>query len=263
VLLAPTGAAIPKVLGPIRKDWAGYAHLLGEAQRLRGRLYLEDGAIGAHELTDDGRFIVPGDSSSWHILTIQDGRVTACSRYTDHGDSATFDRLGLRASALAASDVWGAKLRSGVEQTIAKARAHGLSIVEVGGWAVCESLRFTTEALRVACGTFALAQLLGGCIGFTTATVRNCSSRILRKLGGSPCDLGGTGAPRYFDPRYGCEMEILQFNSDSPNDHYGRFVDEMKAELAMAHVVTPQAPSRMLQMPLPLTLTQELEAIPA
>jgi hypothetical protein len=37
----------------------------------------------------------------------------------------------------------------------------------------------------------------------------------------------------------------------------------MKAELAMAHVVTPQAPSRMLQMPLPLTLTQELEAIPA
>jgi hypothetical protein len=89
---------------------------------------------------------------------------------------------------------------------------------------------------------YALAAELGGCIGITTATVRHCSSRILRKLGGRSLEVGGVSLPSYFDPRYGCEMEILRFESRTLNRRYGVAVDRMFARFQDVRVIAAEAP---------------------
>ncbi len=80
---------------------------------------------------------------------------------------------------------------------------------EIGGWALAKQIRCTRAALHTALSAYALAQILGGGVGLALATVRNQSASILKRIGGQ--SLGG--APPYFDPRYGCHMEALTFNS--------------------------------------------------
>jgi hypothetical protein len=117
------------------------------------------------------------------------------------------------------------------------ARQRGISLVEVGGWAIAKEARFSTDALRLALSTFALARMLGGCIGLTTATVRHCSAAILRKLGGRSLHVDGQEIPRYFDTAYDCDMEILRFDSDEPNPRYMETLDRLTADLASSEVV--------------------------
>jgi hypothetical protein len=82
-------------------------------------------------------------------------------------------------------------------------------------------MRHSADALRIALGTYGLANLLGGCLGIATATMRHSSASILRRLGGQSLQGLGEELPRYFDARYGCEMEILRFDSRSLSG--GRF----------------------------------------
>jgi hypothetical protein len=75
----------------------------------------------------------------------------------------------------------------------------------------------------------------------TTATVRNCSSRILRKLGGRPLDWDGDQIPSYFDPQYGCEMEVLRFESSRPTAKFSHWIECIFDQLSNVRVVTPSA----------------------
>jgi hypothetical protein len=86
-------------------------------------------------------------------------------------------------------------------------------------------------------GTYALAQLLGNCIALSTATARNGSAKILRRLGGRPVAYNDTELPPYFDPHYGCQMELLWFDSREPNPKYAEWVDYLQCELVSARVI--------------------------
>jgi hypothetical protein len=58
-------------------------------------------------------------------------------------------------------------------------------------------------------GSLQLAQALGGCGWYRTATRRHLSS-ILRRIGGLPLVAEGIGVASVLrDPQYGCEMEIV------------------------------------------------------
>jgi hypothetical protein len=58
--------------------------MLAEMQRLRGSVYLRDGAIQKHELTADGRHRLSVDEQSWHILLVDGAkRVKGCMRYLE------------------------------------------------------------------------------------------------------------------------------------------------------------------------------------
>jgi hypothetical protein len=74
----------------------------------------------------------------------------------------------------------------------------------------------------------------------TTATVRHCSSTILRRLGGSDLTVDGRGVPSYYDPRYKCEMELLRFDSRHPSPKYSGLVELLKAKLSGVLVIAPQ-----------------------
>jgi hypothetical protein len=151
-----------------------------------------------------------------------------------------------------------------VSHDVALARRLHRDYVEVGGWAVAEASRFTMEAFDIALSTYALAGLIGGCIGITTATSRNASARILRKLGGSPLGHDGREVPAYFDPEYRCEMEVLRFDSAAPNPRYRAQIAQMTERLLDVPVLgagpveargaaaaRSEAVSRMERFPLP------------
>jgi hypothetical protein len=130
-----------------------------------------------------------------------------------------------------------------MESEIALARRLRVAYVEVGGWALAPEFRGTSEALRIALGSFSLARLLGGCIGVTTATERHCSASILRRIGGQPLKVQGIEIPRYFDPRFDCEMEILRFDSARPNPRFERWIEELEGYLAGVPVIRGMVPN--------------------
>ncbi len=221
-------------------DW-NHEQLLSKVQRFRGATYLRDGAITEKSLDSEGRHRVDADFRSWHVLMLDEhGDICGCSRYSSYWIGEDFDDLAVGRSALAHSDQWGAKLRAAIELERRKALREDCNFAEVGGWAISESLRGTTEAIRIALATFALGHCLGVCIGVTTATVRHSSANLLRRIGGQRLSVDNTELPKYFDPEYECEMEILRFDSSAPNPKFAPWVDQLTMEMASVPVVASQ-----------------------
>ncbi len=250
VLLAPEGGSVPasftrRSFGPGR-----HAAWLSEAQKVRGTVYLQDGAVEASQLTADGRHVQTSDSDSWHLLAVDgNGEVQGCARYRHLTGNISFDDLGVGESSLARCDRWGRSLRAAVESEIVRARCLGMAISEVGGWAIVPEKRCTATALRVAIATYSLAQLLGGCVGLSTATERHSSSSILRRIGGRSLVYQGTELPSYYDPDYRCRMEILRFDSSSPDAACGKLVERLSKRLAEATVVIAREPAESQYTP--------------
>ncbi|MCU1257890.1 MAG: hypothetical protein JWO80_775 [Bryobacterales bacterium] len=239
VLLAPAGAARKESFENVWRSNAIYSKLLADMQRLRGRVYLQDGAIEDSALTPDGRHQSECDESSWHLLTLDAaGRVLGCMRYF-RPNLTRFDTLNLRRAALAKSRTWCPELYASIRAELAAARRARFSYIEVGGWALTEQLRGTTEALRGVLATYAWAQHIGGALGIATATERNGSRLILRRLGGRPFEWEGEELPPYQDHHYRCKMELLRFDSREPNAKYRDVVDSMRQQFPRISVVCP------------------------
>lgn len=244
LMLAPDGAAIPRAFRRVRDDEDQHFHLLGQMQRLRGKIYLQDGAICESQLDSQGRHRVDDDPQSWHLLRMRpDGSVSGCARILVHSESVAYPQLRVASSALAKCKTWGRSLQTSMEAEIRRARHTGKALVEPGGWALAEDLRGSTEALSIVVGALAWAQLVGGCVGFMTATVRHGSSSILRRLGGSPVNLEGRPAPAYFDPAYGCDMELLRFDSNALNPRFGGALENMRQLLMSTPVIATGTPA--------------------
>jgi hypothetical protein len=255
VLLAPQRAGIPGSFSKVEISSCDHDRLLARAQRLRAKVYVEDGAIRESEVSPDGRHLHPADEHAWHLLSLDgNGEVTGCSRYIAYPNTVHFSQLGVRKAALARGE-WSLPLRSAIEAEVAQARRRGLAYVEVGGWALDSSMRRTAEAVRIALATYSLARILGGCIGITTATRRHCSSAILRKIGGRPLRIDNVELPHYYDPQYDCEMELLRFDSTEPNPRFEPWIEELRSHLTSAIVVQSNAQ--------PGAQLEELAAIPA
>ena len=254
VILAPRWATVSERVGSDIHAPDQYDLLLARLQRLRGAVYLEDGAITGADLTPDGRHVSAIDERAWHVLAIEaGGHVRGCACYLSHRPSVVFSDLVVRNSALARDPEWGDRFRLAVEAEVAEARARGLAYAEVGGWAIDRSMRAGTEALRIALGTYALSRKLGGCIGITTATVRHRSAATLEKIGGSVLSCHGARMPFYYDPQYQCEMGVLRFESDQANPRFESWIDCLEIQLRTAPVVYRHAIARQpgFQAPVP------------
>jgi hypothetical protein len=242
VVLPPEGYGVPRAFSRVEVDHQRNSRLLAAMQRLRGKVYVEDGAVRAEELTPDGRHQLSTDVNCWHILSVDaEDRVTACLRYLDEGDIQGFGGLWVSHAALAHCPRAGWKLRLAVEHGRARARALRMGFGSVGGWAVAKEQRRSLEPVAIILATYGLLELLGGCVGVATATFRHHSASILRKIGLSPLIWSGDELPPYFDPEYGCEMEILQFDSRFPNPKYRDAVREFSAALSLAPVICREA----------------------
>lgn len=237
VLLAPHSID-PGVFTNIVTDFSAHNAFLADAQKLRGRIALQEGAIDASQLSAEGRHIQPADDSSWHILTLDhDGQVAACARYFAHDGDVRYEDLAVSRTSLAKSETWGQALRNAVEIEIHEAKVRGCSYVELGGWVISEALRCTTEALRTIATAYAFAQLFGGGLGITTASTRRCSATILKRVGGLRLRHAGVELPTYYDEHYHCEMEILRFDAFRPNAKYLKWIEACRPYLAHVPVI--------------------------
>jgi hypothetical protein len=243
-LLSPPAAVVPRCFGKIETDASRREKLLADMQRLRGSVYLEDGAIDTSQLTD-GKHRVDADEGSWHLLVVdQDDRVCGCVRHHAHSNRAKFSHLGISRSALGRSEEWGQKLKAAVESELEISRRLDLPCVEIGGWALDAGIRGTSEAVRMALAMYSLSQELGGAIGISSATRRHCSASILRRIGGRSFEYDGLEIPPYDDPQFKCEMELLRFYSWAPNPRYSVWIEEMRQELRTVPVVTASSSNR-------------------
>jgi hypothetical protein len=245
VLLSPRSTVVPDCFGRVHSDASRRDKLLLEMQRLRGSVYLEDGAIEADELTD-GRHQVDIDEASWHLLVVdRDDQVRGCVRFHAYPEETRFLHLNVSRSPLACSEEWGEKLKDAVESELALSRRLYLPCVEVGGWALSEGIRWTSEALRMALAMYSLSQAFGGSVGISTATRRHCSASILRRIGGRSLEYAGVELPSYDDPQFKCRMEILRFYSWAPNPQYVAWIEKIKQELRAVPVLTDDSTSHL------------------
>jgi hypothetical protein len=242
VILSPAGSRVSGFFRKIEFDNIRHSRLLSAIQRLRGATYLEDGAIRPEDLTADGRHQTAADDHAWHVFSLDsDGKPGACLRFLDESHSAGFRGLWVSHAAMAHCPQLGWKLRMAVERKLELARASRIGFGSVGGWAVSPSQRRTTQPVAIILAAYGLLELLGGFLGTATATFRHKSASILRKIGLCPLTWDGADLPSYFDPQYGCAMEILQFDSSKPNPKYRESVERFRDQLLYAPVICREA----------------------
>jgi hypothetical protein len=238
VLLAPAGYKP----GPFRyRDiLTCYNHFLAGAQRLRGEIYVRDGAVSPTDLTDDGRHPQLLDAKSWHLLIVDDKeRVMGCIRICVHPRDVICTDLDALHCWTLRSEPLGPRIRRALQSHIARARLLDFSYVEVGGLAVSHEIRCTSEVIRMLLMIYAFGQLIGGAYGLSTVTTRHQSSSIVRRLGGESLVDRGEEIPPYNDPCYGCEMELLTFDSTKPNARYSGWIDDSNHVLANLVAIGP------------------------
>jgi len=238
VLLAPSAASVDDIFQNVDIDAGRHEQLVRDVQKLRGSIYLKDGAIQREQLTADGRHRTPEDERAWHMLLLdKQHQVNACAFYLEHDATISLDELRVRQCPLAENDEWGPTLRKAIHTELARARRDRLRFVELGGWAVSENSRGTSGPLALALAVYGFSRRCGGALGMTTATFRHCSATILKRLGGSRFEVDGRTLPEYFDARYQCMMEMIRFDSRSPNPKYVRLIEQASQKLANIHVI--------------------------
>src|SRR5689334_19000574 len=96
LVLAPTQAAIPSTFGTVYADTGRHRDVLSQLQRLRGDIYLKEGAIPVADLDERGRHLAAPDETSWHLLALDDRRhITAFLRLTWFQRAVSYDTLEL------------------------------------------------------------------------------------------------------------------------------------------------------------------------
>jgi hypothetical protein len=116
--------------------------------------------------------------------------------------------------------------------------------MEPGGWVLDEKLRGTSEATTIALSAIAWSQLMGECLAYVTATVKHGSCSIMRRLGGHSVHFGGQALPRYYEPDYQCEMELLRLQTQALNPKFDSMLAPLRHILASATVLQPDSDCR-------------------
>ena len=239
-VIAPSELPLPVVFRNPCPDRLFYEATIGEIQRFRGRVYLEEGAIAASALDEQQRHFSDWDYRSWHLFILDPHtEICGCVRMTClralRGSDLKLYELIQRMEPAKASGYTAA-----LQAILDDNQASSLSTVEIGGWAVSKELRNTSKAMLLASACWSLGQIAGPQVGFASATQRNQSAEIIRRLGGSRLCHHGVELPPFFDTAYGCDMEILTFDSEKPAHEYEPTVVDLKKFLVNALVLCTQ-----------------------
>src|SRR6185436_18192037 len=133
VFVAPSSECVSDVFQHVEIDNNRHRDLVRDVQRMRGSIYLNDGAIQAHQLTSDGRHQTPEDETSWHMVLLnKEGRLCASALYLEHDNNVTFDQLRARQCPLTQDPEWRPTLVNSIEVELARARREQLQFVELG-----------------------------------------------------------------------------------------------------------------------------------
>lgn len=242
VLVAPPGAQIPGKLSKVVRDASLYEQAIGDIQRLRGKVYREDGSIPATALDGQGRHVSEHDRQAWHIvLRNEAGQTCGVIRMAvfEHARHAVALE-NLQVNSLLSRMAWYERLRftAALTEFIEDSRTLHPYFLEAGGWAVAEEYRGHASSPVLALSLWALMRLLGGGLVIGSAATKHGSAMILKRLGGFEIPIGKTTLPPFPDPYYGCEIEILGFSSSRLNPRFEATVADIQNGFATTPVIT-------------------------
>jgi len=246
-LVPPLGGS-PAQVASARNDQTRAQHeaLLREAQRLRGAIYAADGAI---KLTPGmPEYVDPLDRLSWHVV-MRDSRMKVCGalRVTFHEVNCTVSDLAISSCPLFCDAEWHDRGWAILSKFLHRASELGVRVVEAGGWALEDSLRAGRKGALLALSGWALTRVLGGAMIIVLVTSRHGASRMTRFLGGREFSDERGPVPAYFDERYGCDMELIQFHSYRVNPIFEGVVQDLsnifERDLASACAKPPLSPA--------------------
>lgn len=250
VLLAPPGSVVPDRFSNVVVSPNDHREYLRNVQRVRGRVYVRDGAVRPEQLSADGRHQTPEDGTSWHFLIVNKrGDVGACMWYRMHGQATTVEQLRAWGCPLARRNGWREALRQAIENELRRARSESIHYAEAGGWAVSDQERCASDGVVLPLAAFSLSRLFGGGLGLSTATVRHSSACILRRLGLTRLDVDGVPLPAYYDPKYGCEMELLRFDTRRPNPRFLEIIGLFERKLADVPIIVREPVDEGVEAP--------------
>jgi hypothetical protein len=216
-----------------------HAALLAAIQRTRGAVYAAEGAIDPSVLVD-GRHESPLDRESWHACVVgADGDVQGTIRLTLYpGGKTSTPPFALLNTELFRSE-HATDARKAVEAFVLETTRAGLAVGEVGGWALAPSERRGAKGLLLALMVWVITRRAGGVRALATVTTRNRANDILTGVGGWSLE----GVPlRYFDPQYGCEMQLMAFDSRRLSSCFESVVSELDAFTSASSVISRAAP---------------------
>jgi hypothetical protein len=237
-IIAPFGKPAPPVFRHPCPDRDFYKSAIAEIQRFRGRVYLEERAIPASALDEEERHFSEYDYRSWHLFILnQEIQVCGCLRATSLR-AVDYSELKLHELIERMEPDKAVAYASAVQAVVDENKKRGVGTGEIGGWAIAKDLRFTSKAMLLASACWSLGRILNDHVGFAQATLRNNSALILRRLGGSPLSYQGAELPTFFDPHYGCDMEILTFDPSKAAFEHERTINDLKDFLVNALVIS-------------------------
>ena len=126
VLLAPPQRNAGDIFPRLTFDGSLHRLIMDEIQRLRGGIYLADGAVRSSELTADGRHETLEDEKSWHLVMLdRQGRVSSCAWCMEHEDPTSIEQLRVRHCPLNGAHPLRHRLQTAVTRELARARQAG------------------------------------------------------------------------------------------------------------------------------------------
>jgi hypothetical protein len=241
-LIASDTRQVPGSFSNVQENNRLHATLLREVQRLRGRVYVRDGAIPPSSLDSQGRHVSPHDNTAWHIvLREESGRVLGSIRVTLYChadgpiplDSLHVARLLERCPASSRPDYLVA-----LTDFIGKSRQAMPCFFEAAGLVVAPEVRSPSVTPVIMASICSLSLAFGGAWGTGAATNRHNTAAMWKRYGGFPLPYGAGTLRPYYDDYHGCEMEILGFSTDRLHPVLAPTVSDIETALRSIPVIT-------------------------
>ncbi len=235
LLLAPANARIPNVFSRVEENKQAHETWLKQAQQLRGRVYLEDGAITQDDLDNTGRHISRHDECSWHFLVLDAEEhlrgVMRCQFWYPQQKLPEISEMHLYPLLERMKQPTREQYQNSIKAFIAAQQTKNC-FFEVAGLAVESSSQGITVGSMLGVSGYSIANLKDSGTAIAAATNRHNASRLFHKLGG----FGFENLTPFFDSRYGCEMEFIGFNSLEPAPAIKEMITIVEEKLCAAQV---------------------------
>jgi hypothetical protein len=239
-IVAPGASAVPSSFEQTVCDSERCSRRISEIQRLRGQVYLADGAIRKEDLTADGRQVDPADDSAWHIVITGSGQeVVGCIRIAHLGMSPSFSQFHQHEIIERMPEPSRGHYRLAFQNVISDPNKKEIGFGDTGAWAVAKGAHNHGLGVALIIVGWALYRHLGDAWVMAMATQRHRASELLKALGASALAMDGVPLPSFFDPAYDCTMELLVFDTRHPSELAAAHVDELTRIIARHPVIYP------------------------
>lgn len=223
LLLAPANARIPSVFSRVEDNVKAHEAWLTKLQQLRGKIFLEDGAIKESQLDDQKRHVSKLDIDSWHFLVLgpeenlrglmrcqiwyYDDRLPKLCELNLYGLLERMQDLELRQKFTTA-------LNDFMHQP-----NDNTCFMEVSALAVDAASQGFTIGSMLGISGYSIANIVDAYAAVGAGTDRHHTARFYHKLGGmSFKDPNNPEVvlPPFFDTGYDCQMDIMGFKEPAP-----------------------------------------------